>query len=64
MVQKDENVIIEDIEDIAAVLLTVVTTSPVGGGFKTLLVFDSTATTGGLYAWNGTDYTKVSLATS
>ena len=45
-------------------LLTVAAASPVGGGFVSALVFDATATTGGLYAWNGTDYTKVGLATS
>jgi hypothetical protein len=40
-------------------LVTFGSTSPIGGGFITLLVFDSTALTGGLYAWNGSDYVKV-----
>lgn len=32
--------------------------------FVTPLMFDDTATTGGLYAWDGTAYQKVGLATS
>jgi hypothetical protein len=32
--------------------------------FVTALFFDSTAVTGGLYAWTGTTYTKVGLATT
>lgn len=32
--------------------------------FTTSLVFDSTASTGGLYAWTGTTYSKVGLATT
>jgi hypothetical protein len=32
--------------------------------FVTPLVFDDTATTGGLYAWTGTTYSKVGLATT
>lgn len=33
--------------------------TPIGGGYKTPLVRDTTAVTGALYAWNGTDYAKV-----
>lgn len=32
--------------------------------FVTPFVFDHTATTGGLYAWDGSAYIKVSLATT
>ncbi len=32
--------------------------------FVTPLVFDHTATTGGLYAWTGSAYLKVGLATT
>lgn len=45
-------------------LLNVVHASPVGGGYVAQFMFDDTATTGGLYAWTGTDYAKVGLATS
>jgi hypothetical protein len=45
-------------------LTTVVHASPVGGGYVTPLMFDDTATTGGLYGWTGADYTKIGLATS
>ena len=32
--------------------------------FVTALMFDDTASTGGLYAWDGTQYVQVGLATS
>ncbi len=32
--------------------------------FVTPLVFDATGSTGGLYAWTGTTYVKVGLATT
>lgn len=32
--------------------------------YVTPLMFDHTATTGGLYAWDGTQYIQVGLATS
>jgi hypothetical protein len=32
--------------------------------FVTALMFDDTASTGGLYAWTGSAYTKVGLATT
>lgn len=35
-----------------------------GASFTTPLYFDTTASTGGLYAWNGAAYTKVGLATT
>jgi len=35
-----------------------------GATFTSLLYFDTAATTGGLYAWNGSAYTKVGLATT
>lgn len=47
----------------AAVYVTVQAMAP-AGPFQTPLVFDSTATTGGLYAWDGSAYQKVGLATS
>ena len=37
-------------------LVTVQAGTPVGGGYLTPLVFDNTATTGGLYCWTGSDY--------
>ena len=43
---------------------TLAHTSPVSGGYQTPLVFDDTASTGGLYIWNGSDYALVGLATS
>lgn len=42
--------------------VTVVSAPP--SGYVTALMFDNTATTGGLYAWTGSAYTKVGLATS
>ena len=38
--------------------------APPGASFVTPLVFDDTASTGGLYAWDGTQYIQVGLATS
>lgn len=35
-----------------------------GGTFTTPLYQDTTASTGGLYAWNGSAYVKVALATT
>lgn len=35
-----------------------------GGTLTTFLYFDTTASTGGLYAWDGTAYQKVGLATT
>lgn len=45
-------------------LVTVQGSSPVGGGYLTPLVFDSTGITGGLYAWTGADYSRIGLATT
>ena len=45
-------------------LITNVAASPVGGGYVTPLMFDHTGTTGGLYAWIGSNYVKIGLATS
>ena len=47
----------------SAVYVTVQTMAP-AGPFQTPLVFDSTASTGGLYAWDGSAYQQVGLATS
>ena len=46
-----------------AALLTVHAGSPVGGGYLTPLVCDSTATTGGLYYWTGSDYAAAVVTT-
>ena len=43
-------------------IVTVVTAPP--SAYVGPLVFDTTATTGGLYAWTGSAYEKVGLATS
>lgn len=45
-------------------LCSVVHATPVGGGYVSQFMFNDSATTGGLYAWTGIDYTKVGLATS
>jgi len=46
----------------ATAYVTVVHAAPTT--FVTALMFDDTASTGGLYAWTGSAYTKVGLATT
>jgi hypothetical protein len=46
----------------ATVWVTVTTSAPTT--YVSPLVFDSTGTTGGLYAWDGAAYQKVGLATT
>ena len=48
----------------AVTLLALVSASPIGGGFLGQIAFNATPSTGGLYVWNGFDYTQVGLATS
>ena len=48
----------------AETLLALVSASPIGGGFLGQIAFDATPSTGGLYVWNGSDYTQVGVATS
>ena len=48
----------------ASVAYVTVQTMAPAGPFQTPLVFDSTASTGGLYAWDGSAYQQVGLATS
>lgn len=48
--------------DPGATFLTVGSAAPTT--FVTFLVFDDTATSGGLYAWDGSAYRKVGLATT
>lgn len=51
--------------DASVVWLTVQASAPSPlTTFITPLVFNSTASTGGLYSWTGTTYSKIGLATS
>ena len=44
-----------------SVIVTVQTGAP-GGSYVTPLIYDNTAVTGGLYAWDGGTYQKVTPA--
>lgn len=49
-------------DNAATAYVTVIHTAPTD--FVTSLMFDDTASTGGLYAWDGSAYVQVGLATS
>jgi hypothetical protein len=67
-IQSDVSVVLQGtldpdpLADPGAVYVTVVGAPP--SGFVTPFVFDNTASTGGLYAWDGAAYVQVGPATS